>query len=1107
MIKPSLFMLGFCLAVTPLYAVPISLSIVDESGAPIEKAKVQLESFDSETTYTLSESGADGVAHFDIEPSRQYPDFFGSVAVWKQGYALAGFSSLTSKKPLTIVLKKGESLRGVVLDNAKKPVQGAKVTYSKVDSDDWLSIPKINQGPLLAKVQVVTDENGAWQLDNLPQDVPIIVSVLASRFSLERPSGKTGETIQTELRIGASAHGKLLGLDGKPLAGVRVHAQPVNGSVSPYGYAETKTTIDGQFDLEGLETGTFNIMFQVDRDRDYVVPALENIRLVNGDSKVLPEIKALEGILIGGKISEKGSDKPLAHVQIGVHGALNPSTSASVSSAISDEQGLWKMRMLPGKSQVYVMGIPTGFVSDQQLKNLEISPQGDPNINFELERAPKVSGKLVDETGKGIAATIYVTQRGNEWPVSSDESGEFEVVGPKAGEVEFGYSMYSRWVQRANIEAWDIIGNPKRTIPAMAPIEIKLTKAKLSRFEARVYDDGDLPLEGATVNVTIMTGERYGEPRKLVSGKDGLVRIERLRTNQSVTVDSANKSGYDLISKLSEKKTGDVWLSADIILKKRGGALKGQVFDSKGQAVAGARVFAGGTETITDKSGGFVFEQLPDGKNDVVALKDDEFAQISTDKEARIELKKSVLQGVDKIRALQILNEVKELSKDTKYSYKDALQLLGEIDYEVAAATALERKDTGVTYLLIQNFGANPDIGISRWASLLASHPKVSDRLYLSTALARKRFELQDDEATRNWLEALKSDAERVVQTNDTNNKWPTSIGLFGVAMIAEQINDTKGANKALMGAIAYVIKNYSSVAPRGEKIQSDVFDVVGELIGVSPRLLNLLLEQIEPESKAYSRIMSEAIPQIARRVGLDAVQPLLVRLKNAPSPPKNEKGISASIEWAYQFALIKSIQLASQSNPQLAIQMAKSLPLDHDKSRERALIQASFFQEKLVAESLWRENVPLIDSTAAMKTIVKIARTDEKLARELYETKRADFEVQRKIEWGEDGHDIPSIVFYESKFNPAAARYRLEKGFMVIKKNKGENYRMGQYTRAMSVFDAERALEWANQLSNENSYFAQFEAKRGIALWLGTNETLRAKADFAPEHGLAWEF
>lgn len=98
---------------------------------------------------------------------------------------------------------------------------------------------------------------------------------------------------------------------------------------------------------------------------------------------------------------------------------------------------------------------------------------------------------------------------------------------------------------------------------------------------------------------------------------------------------------------------------------------------------------------------------------------------------------------------------------------------------------------------------------------------------------------------------------------------------------------------------------------------------------------------------------------------------------------------------------------------------------------------------------------------------------------------------------WGDDsaetrGRDSEAFAFYEADFDPASARFRLEKQWGDPKS------RSTQAVRALAKLDAARALEWAAQLPEQEEYEpAQFRARQAIARWLYADAEAREKLGF----------
>lgn len=560
----------------PAFAVPLSVSVIDAQSAPVAGAEVQLESLTTPSTFVSRRTGADGRATFDIDAPKPsiYGDFIGRLAVYRNGFAL-GTGALNFNKPAQVALVRvGRPISGLVVDAKQKPVAGAKV--SLILWRKGRAFPTfIAGGPLQAHLQTTTDARGRWTLDVLPPGVTATTSTLAPGNARQRTEIEVGGVAKTVLHAGARVQGRLLGLDEKPLAGVHVFAQPDQHSAAPLGYGEDTTGVNGAFDLDGLEAGTYNVMFQVGENSPFVIAAFEGIQAKAGAPIRLADARAVQGVLIGGKVTERGTDKGIAGAQIGVYGAANPSSSAAVSlAAPTDENGVWTKRTLPGQSQVYLYGVPREFKREDGQKMLQIPVAGQSGLNFVLTRAAKITGRVLDENGRGVRTSSLTFRQGNdEFPLQIEESGDFVAFGPAQGEIEVARS---RWNSNDDRAQWDVVGTGKFSIPSSGPLTIRLKRAELSSLEVGVFDQNDAAVEGA--RVVVMLSTRHGdteemEPHELKSDKTGRAHLDGIRADEKISIESASKAGFAAAPLPAVTKLNGVY-HADITLAKRAGTTR-----------------------------------------------------------------------------------------------------------------------------------------------------------------------------------------------------------------------------------------------------------------------------------------------------------------------------------------------------------------------------------------------------------------------------------------------------------------------------------------------------------------------------------------------------
>ncbi len=1017
--------------------------------------------------------------------------------------------------PITL-LPAGPPISGTVVDADKKPVAGARVKLSYWSKSGAPALTFLADGPLQAKWQTTTDAAGGWTLGVLPSGVTATITVLAPGFARAQTEIAGGSRAQTVLHAGARFTGRLLGLDGKPLPDVRVYAQPTNDNPGREGYGEDKTGKDGTFVLGGLNAGVYNVMFQPGEEELYVIAGVEGVEALVGAPVQLPDSQAVKGVLIGGKVTERGTTKGIQGIEIGVYGAANPSSSAAVSSATTGKNGEWTKRTLPGPSKVYVMGATQEFVRDQGQKNLEIPVTGKSDLNFELSRAAKITGRLVDENGRGVHTSALVfRQKYEEYAIQSDEQGNFSAFGPSNGEVEVSRSRWNSGASDEDKAQWDVVGTTKFAVQGDKSLEIKLKRAQVSSLELGVFDQNDAAIEGVKVVLNLMSGEgdgQTGQSRELLSDKTGRVHLGGIRADESVSIQSASKVGFDaaLLPKI-EKQNGVY--RADLSLARRDGKASGDVLDARGAVAANASVFGSGIESASDGAGHFALTPLPSGKTEVIAFKDEGFA-LGTSDQTRLELRPQTLEPTDAARAKAVLDALREETRNTNYWRRDSLgeEPVGG-DFDTLATKATASGDIRDYYRLTARFGANASIAPSKWIALFQGAKKSSDRLYAVAMWTAKAPSVGEGEASRGLLASLENDVTQIEAGTDAGQKWQNAIGIFGAAALAERLGQTERADALFERGHVFVLKNFPETGGKngGNPSQDDTFGVMGDVVAVSPRFLTKLVALVDSDSGAYSRLLQEGAPVVARLSGLKAARPFLDQLKNAPTPKPNADGNSSSIEWSFAQAVTNSIIAGGKANPKLALDLAQALPpnaqLGGEYGRDRAVVEAAFFQSPGVAQGLWRESLPRLEASAAMRFIARIFATDEPLARGFYEVARRDLDALPQDDPNSMiYHPQPqttAFAFYEARFAPARARYRLEKGFQLAQRNPNARYDLGRYARAMAVFDATRAIQWATQIGADDSNgFAGFEAKRQVARWLTLDAAARQKASFGDRFG-----
>ncbi|RYX85073.1 carboxypeptidase regulatory-like domain-containing protein [bacterium] len=1080
------------LSAVPTLAVPLSVSVVDDKGKPIAGADVQLESFGKTPRgFVLNQTGEQGTTSFDFEPipNAIYGDFAGRIFVKKNGYAI-GSGQLFFKKPnLRIELGPPAKISGKVLDPEGKPIQGATIAYLASQKAGGES-DMLYDGPLLPKVTTRSTADGTWQLPDVPTDSQVYVSIKAPERVSVRTQILAGSSADTILQPGAQIKGRVLGLDGKPLAGIHVGAQGTTNGNSSSG-SSAKTEADGTFTLDGLATGTYNISFYSEEEEPpFVIAASEAISATIGAPLQLPDAHAVAGIMIGGHVLDSVSKAPVPGASVGVYGGVHPASSATVASASTDEKGFWKMRTLPGQSKIYLMGIPREFKRDQNTRELVLAPTDNLNLDFDIERLPTLSGRLVDENGKGIKASVGINQ-GYErnYFASSDEKGDFTAYGPTVGD----------WKLTTEGE-WELAGPARITIEPNKPLEIRLRHAQISSLELGIYDDYDAAVEGAKVLVNITTDDGSMTQRELISDKMGRAHMEGLRADQKVTVVSIKKPGYDTTPLPKLDHIGRLW-SGNLTLLKRNGRAAGQVFGLNGEAAPNVLVSGGGVDARADDKGQFELAPLPRGINAVFAWQGTGFVLSQSDK-TRLELKPQSLEPTDPAKAKTILEAILEQTRDNKNYGSFSLE------FEIGTPDQLfrifkQRPEKYAFDTLLSRFGSDESISTGRWLELIQSEKQPADRLYDTSQWLLLGRPLEANEESRAFFKSLQSDVAQVETKIKDDNNWQIVEGMAAAAAFSEIIDDSQAADSLLERVRLFAEKAYGRESSR-------TLANMGAIVAVTPRLLNNMAAFIDPAKGWQAYLLRSGAPKLARLNGLDAAKPFIERLKATPQPKGDGDEDIPSIEWLFYEATFESIKAAGKTNPSLALELAKALPVtthygNYDV-RDRALCEAAFSQLPEVAQTLWRDSLPRLQPDKAMSFLVRIMKIDEPFAREFYETFARNMDalpISDPASFMRGATANPAaFAFYESRFNPARARFRLERAFAIAQSQPTGNSDVASYARAMAIFDANRAIGWtANAKGAIGDSTGNFETRRRIAQWLVLSEQARQSAEFSSNY------
>ena len=226
-------------------------------------------------------------------------------------------------------------------------------------------------------------------------------------FALQRyvpPTTAATSTVRSSDAGAAPIRGRVIYADGRPAAGVRVMLQPTNEGTSKEYLAWQRPHVQAVERLLTQEGGkltsrqTMNRLFEIMRkfggsditraDGTYRLATLEGMRFnvsvdildeiyVNPPPGTLPawvaaaaqatapkagatvriaDMVLTRGAIIRGRVLDRATGKPFSRVYVASYGPQHPRSGATVTTAYTDAQGRYAMRVAPGTSYVYMTG-------------------------------------------------------------------------------------------------------------------------------------------------------------------------------------------------------------------------------------------------------------------------------------------------------------------------------------------------------------------------------------------------------------------------------------------------------------------------------------------------------------------------------------------------------------------------------------------------------------------------------------------------------------------------------------------------------------------------------------------------------------------------------
>jgi RNA polymerase sigma-70 factor (ECF subfamily) len=391
-------------------------------GKPVANADVE---FRSTLTWT-AKTNAEGIATLAGVGATWAP-----LAVRAQGYAPAAMMVGASGTPdhterVALALSKGAAIVGRVIDEAGKPVVGARVVPTSASEPLPVVDPR--------RDGVLTTANGAftipvvaagtWRLTASHGDAAPTTSV---PITVDGTNARSG--IELQLTAGAIVKGTVKDKAGHPVAGADV-AVVAQGFVFWRGRRQAFTSSDGTFSITGLERRSVDVVAFHESGASAIAPA----DLATNREHTVAITLDITGAIIGTVVDSKGA--PVADAQV----VAEPDWSGGVAEraqwlirgvqeTVADQSGAFTFHGLPdGTYRVRAARPGASEIALALSSGTTAKPSAAP-INVTVPAEARAIGNVQLEGGKAPVAFLLELGDTNRVPFASAD-GSFTLPAP-----------------------------------------------------------------------------------------------------------------------------------------------------------------------------------------------------------------------------------------------------------------------------------------------------------------------------------------------------------------------------------------------------------------------------------------------------------------------------------------------------------------------------------------------------------------------------------------------------------------------------------------------------------------------------------------------------
>jgi hypothetical protein len=611
--------------------VALSVTVFGPDGGPLAGAAVRALAFVEDVPdgrlalRGQAKTGPDGKAAFHWRPAASEMPH-GLIVVRKNGAGMTWDRWRRQDGPdLSLSMGRGQSVSGVVVDDANSPIAGAEVLI-EATTDTGM----VNSTEGMDWFTTNTDDRGRFRFDGLPSwsRLEFLARAAGRATTGTLGAGRSGQFTppRSDIRIVMRPEAKIEGVivekeTGKPIAGVFVVSQGGLPRTAQWAVSDA----DGRFTISRLTPGAQRVWLGVVGRglQDWVCPQVSPSPVAEAGKTVSVRLEPTRGGILEVAVTDANSKSPVADAYMAVSGK-NPKASYD---GWTDAGGIVRLRVLPGEVTVSrinavgyesfpnsdAAGLPAAARADKPAP-VTVSLGQTLRTTVGLDPLPRQRGIIRDPQGKPLPGASI--QSAYSTLATTGPDGRFEMAIRNTPFGEEWRMVFAFHEQRGLAGALELPPDGK-------PIDAKLMPAGSIKIKAQ--DPNAAAIGGATVQLYVSMGQTSVpiHNQNLRTGPDGTAITKPLCRDQKYWV-QVQAEGFGQAQRTFSLEEGDALTLDPFVLPRANLTLAGVVLDANDSPLANVQVYVYGNsqqmiQVETDNQGRFRLSNIIDGAVEVQA--------------------------------------------------------------------------------------------------------------------------------------------------------------------------------------------------------------------------------------------------------------------------------------------------------------------------------------------------------------------------------------------------------------------------------------------------------------------------------------------------------